>query len=188
MDFLPAWLNPWDVLIAFALVGGAALGFVRGLVRMVLNLVALYVAVVLAMTFYAGGGSWIGTMSGLPPSISEALTFLFILFLAAAVLTFVLNRTYQDTELPGVKQIDQLGGMVVGFFVTSIWVGLVLLAITFFLRAETFWGEDLLQAMIAYYRASNLIPVFYSFMPIALATLRPWMPRGLPPTIFTFRL
>ena len=188
MGFLPTWLNPWDVLITFALVGGAALGFVRGLIRTVLGLLVLYVAAVLAMTFYTDGGSWIRYLVGLPRFISEGLAFLLILVLTAVLLTFVLNKTYKDTELPGIRQIDQLGGMVVGFFSTAIWIGLVLLAITFVLRAETLRAEGWWQNISAYYRASHLIPVFYTFLPVAVATLRPWMPRGLPPQIFTFRL
>jgi hypothetical protein len=43
-------------------------------------------------------------------------------------------------------------------------------------------------SMISYFQDSNLIPIFYQFIPIAVATLKPWMPKGLPPDLFTFRL
>ncbi len=65
---LPSWLNPLDILIGFALLAGVAWGFVRGLVRMALNLLILYIATVLAMTFYPTVGQLdcfvIGDVSG----------------------------------------------------------------------------------------------------------------------------
>jgi uncharacterized membrane protein required for colicin V production len=188
MGSLPTWLNPFDVLIGFALLGGVALGFIQGLVRMALSLVVLYVAAVLAMTFYVKAGEWLGYMFGTPSTISEGMAFLLILILVVVIATFVLRRTYKDTELPGVRQIDQLGGLMIGFFLTCIWIGFGILVLAFFLSTPIAGGDDLRQNLLRYFRSSNLIPVFYRFLPVAVASLRPWMPKGLPPDIFTFRL
>jgi uncharacterized membrane protein required for colicin V production len=188
MGILPSWLNPFDILIIFALLGGAVLGFIRGLVRMALNLVVLYVAAVLAMTFYDKAGRWIGYMSGMPPTISQGIAFLLILALTTIAITSVLRRTYRDTELPGIRQIDQLGGMVIGFFLATIWIGFSIVALAFMLGTPVTQDDSLRQNLIAYFQSSNLIPIFYSFLPVALATLRPWMPQGLPPDIFRSRL
>ncbi|HSR29938.1 MAG TPA: CvpA family protein, partial [Anaerolineae bacterium] len=79
MGILPGWLNPFDVLIIFVLLGGAALGFMRGLVRMALSLVVFYVAAVLAMTFYDTVGGWVRYITFLPTPISEGIGFLLIL-------------------------------------------------------------------------------------------------------------
>ncbi len=188
MEFLPTWLNPFDILIVLGLLGGTALGFVRGLVRMALTLVVLYVAAVLAMTLYVTVGRWISYMSGLPVQVSQGVAFLLILIVTAIVLNFVLYRTYRHTELPGLRQIDQLGGMVIGFLVTSIWIGLAIVALAFILGVQTTVEDNVRPIMVARFQSSNLIPIFYDFLPIAQATLRPWMPKGLPPDIFVFRL
>ena len=188
MGQLPAWLNPFDVLIVFVLLGGVALGFIRGLVRMILSLVVLYVGAVLATAFYIVAGGWVNRMFGLPRKTSEGLTFLLILVLTSVVLNFILRRTYKDTELPGVRQIDQLGGMIIGFFLTCIWIGFGILVLAFLLGTEVTAGEGYRQSLISYFRSSNLIPVFYDFLSVALTTLRPWMPKGLSPELFTFRL
>jgi uncharacterized membrane protein required for colicin V production len=188
MAFLPSWLNPFDFLIALALVGGVALGFVRGLVRMALSLVVLYVAAALAMVFHPRVGMWINSMSGLPLPVSQGLAFLLLLAVVAMLLNFLLHRTYRDTELPGLRQVDQLGGMVVGFFLTVIWIGLSLLVLAFMLSTPVTENDTFRLSMVSYFQRSNLIPIFYKFLPIALATLRPWMPKGLPPDLFTFRL
>jgi uncharacterized membrane protein required for colicin V production len=188
MGFLPSWLNPYDFLIALALAGGVALGFVRGLVRMVLSLVVLYVAAALAMVFYPKVGTWVHQMSGLPLAVSQGLAFLLLLAVVAILLNFLLHRTYRDTELPGIRQVDQLGGMVVGFFLTVVWIGLSLLVLSFMLSTPISGNDAFHLSMVSYFQTSNLIPIFYKFLPIALATLRPWMPKGLQPDIFIFRL
>jgi uncharacterized membrane protein required for colicin V production len=188
MEFLPAWLNPYDALIVFALLVGVALGFIRGLVRMVLSLLVLYLGAVLAVTFYITLGRGINYIFGLPREINEGMAFLLILVVTSVVINFVLRRTYKDTELPGVRQIDQLGGMIIGFFVTAIWIGFGILVLAFLLGASVTASEGARQNLIGYFRSSSLIPIFYDFLSVALATLRPWMPKGLPPELFTFRL
>jgi uncharacterized membrane protein required for colicin V production len=189
MGFLPSWLNPFDVLIIFALLAGIALGFFRGLIRMALSLTILYIAIVLAMTFYQLGGRGIAYLSGsiLPRSSNEVLAFIGILLLITVVANFVLRRVYKDTELPGIRQIDQLGGMIIGFILACTWIGLALLALAFVLEATDTATSSLRDNMLQYFNASFLIPIFYRFLPIVIATLKPWMPKGLEPDIFTTR-
>ena len=190
MGFLPTWLNPFDVLIAFALLAGVALGFVRGLVRMALSLLVLYVATILAMNFYVLLGGWIRYLTGHRASeaASEVIAFLFILIVIFAGLSFLLKRTYKDTEWPGIRQIDQLGGLVLGFFLTSLWIALALIGIAFVLGTPGAGSASLRENLLLQFQSSHLIPIFYEFLPIAFATLKPWIPRGQLPEIFTFRL
>lgn len=187
MGFLPTWLNPFDVIIAFALLAGIAYGFIQGLVRMALGLLVLYLATVLAMTLYIPVGGWIRYLTGgaLSARAGQALAFGLILILFYALVTFILRRTYRDTELPGIRQMDQIGGMVLGFFLTTFWIGLALIAVSFVLKATDVAASALRENLLMYFRTSHLIPIFYRLFPILLATLRPWMPKGLSPDIFT---
>jgi uncharacterized membrane protein required for colicin V production len=188
MDLLPAWLNPLDIIIIFALLGGVALGFVRGLIRMALNLLVLYVATVLAMAFYVPFGEFLWNIFGLPQAANEAIGFLLILLATTIAINFILHRTYKETELPGVRQIDQLGGMVIGFFLTCIWIGLSITVLSFLLSSLDTGTSFLRTNLIYFFRTSSLIPIFYAFLPIAFATLKPWMPKGQLPEIFGLQL
>jgi uncharacterized membrane protein required for colicin V production len=190
MGFLPTWLNPFDVLIALALLAGIALGFVRGLVRMALSLLVLYVATILAMNFYVFLGGWLRYLSGyrLSEVASETTAFVFVLIVLAVGLSFLLKRTYRDTEWPGIRQVDQLGGLVLGFFLTIMWIGLALIGIAFVLGTPGAGSDFLRQNLLLQFQSSRLIPIFYDFLPIAFATLKPWIPKGQLPEIFTFRL
>jgi uncharacterized membrane protein required for colicin V production len=190
MGFFPTWLNPFDVLIAFALLGGIALGFVRGLIRMALSLLVLYVATILAMNFYIPLGRWIRYLSGNRAAVTagEVLAFLLILIVVFAGLSFLIRRTYKDTEWPGLRQIDQLGGLVLGFLVTSLWIGLAIIGIAFVLGTAGAGSDSLRQNLLLQFQSSHLIPIFYKFLPVAFATLKPWIPRGQLPEIFTFKI
>ena len=117
-------------------------------------------------------------------AIDEALAFLLILLLFTLVVNFALNRAYKDTALPGLRQIDQLGGMVLGSVLVSVWVGLAILALAFVLAATSETSSGFWHTLSYYFTRSTLIPIFYRFLPLAYATLRPWMPKGLPPDIF----
>jgi uncharacterized membrane protein required for colicin V production len=190
MPGLPGWLNPFDVLIALALLGGIALGFIRGMIRMALNLIVVYVATVVAMSFYEVVGRWIFylTDASASESLADALAFLALLILTAVILSLLIRFFYKDTEFPGLRQIDQLGGLVIGFFLTAIWIGLALVAIAYVLGTAGAGSEDFRENVLFYFRDSALIPIFYNFLPIAFATLKPWLPQGQLPEILTFRI
>jgi uncharacterized membrane protein required for colicin V production len=187
---VPSWLNPFDVLIALALLMGIALGFIRGLVSMAMSLLILYVAAVMAMTLHAPIAKWMSYAAGdiLPRTTAQLITFALLLILTTVLLNFLVKRMYKNTELPGVRQIDQLGGMFIGFILTCTWIGLALVALDFVLSATRTDAGSTGTAISYYFRTSNLIPIFYNILPIIIATLRPWMPKGLPPGIFEFSL
>jgi membrane protein required for colicin V production len=190
MNFVPSWLNPFDVLIAFAMLAGIIWGFVRGLVRSALGLAVIYIATILAVNFYIPVGKWLRYLSGrrVTDITSQAVAFILILVVIAVALHLALRRTYKDTEWPGIRHIDQLGGLVLGFFLTVFWIGLALLLIAFVLGTPTLAGEELRQNLLSYFHSSTLIPIYYRFLPVAVATLKPWVPRGQLPDIFVFQL
>ena len=183
---MPSWLNPFDILIAFALIGGVIWGFTHGLVRMALAILVLYLSVVLAMSFYVQVGKWIIYLSegGIPQGAAELSAFLFILILTATVVNLVLNRAFRDTELPAIRQIDQLGGLVLGFVLIAIWIGVVLAGLVFILNTPGVGSDAFRSNILGYLRSSLLVPIFSDVWPIMLATLRPWMPKGQLPEIF----
>jgi uncharacterized membrane protein required for colicin V production len=187
---MPSWLNPFDILIGFCLIVGVIWGFTHGLVRMALSLVVLYLAVVLAMSFYVQVGKWIVYLSGggLIQGAAELTAFLFILILITTVVNFALGRAFKETELPAIRQIDQLGGLVLGFLLAASWIGLTLVGLTFVLNTPGVGSDAFRANILGYMRSSLLVPIFEDVWPIALATLKPWMPKGELPPIFGFRL
>jgi uncharacterized membrane protein required for colicin V production len=189
MGSLPYWFNPFDALIALATIVGVALGFVRGLLRMAFSVIILYVATVVAMTFYISLGRYIRRLlARLAPATSEGLAFALILIVTAIALHFLLSRTYKNLEWPAVRQVDQLGGMVFGFLAVTLWIGIALIAIDFVLGTPAPGVEMTRRSLIFQFHTSRLIPIYYQFLPIAFATLKPWVPKGQLPDILILRI
>jgi len=189
MGFLPVWFNPFDALIVMGVVVGVALGFSRGLLRMAFSVIILYVATVVAMTFYVPLGGYIRrVLLQLAPEVSEGMAFALILIVTAVALHFLLSRTYKNLAWPAVRQIDQLGGMVFGFVAVTLWIGIVLIAIDFVLGTPAPGVQMTQQSLIFQFHTSRLIPIYYRFLPIAFATLKPWVPRGNLPDILKLRV
>lgn len=181
---MPDWLNPFDVLIVFGVALGSIVGFARGLVRMLMNLAVLYVAAILGLTLHRPLGNWVSYNFDLSRTFSLVLAFVGILVFTFALLTFLLRRLYKETELPSIRQVDSLGGLVVGFFVACFWIGFAIMVLAFLLTATEAEPTGVQRNVLSYFNQSALIPVFYEFLRVALATLRPWMPKGLPPELF----
>jgi uncharacterized membrane protein required for colicin V production len=181
---MPGWLNPFDVLIVFSVLVGAVVGFARGLVRMLMSVAVLYVAAVLGLALHRPVGNWVSYSFNLSRTFSLGLTFGAILILTFAILNFILRRIYKETELPSIRQIDSLGGLVIGFFVACIWIGFAILVLAFLLTATEAEPTGVQQNVLSYFNRSALVPVFYDFLGVALTTLRPWMPKGTPPELF----
>lgn len=183
---MPSWLNPFDILISFVLIAGVVWGFTHGLVRMALSLVVLYLAVVLAMSFYVQIGKWLVYLSAgsLPQAAAELTGFLLILILFTTIVNVALGRAFKDTELPAIRQIDQLGGLVIGFVLAASWIGLALVGLAFVLNTPGVGSDAFRGNILGYMRGSLLVPIFDDVWPIVLATLRPWMPKGELPPIF----
>jgi uncharacterized membrane protein required for colicin V production len=188
MGILPSWLNPFDVMVGFAMLAGILLGFSRGLLRMGFAIIVVYVGTVLAMSFYIPLGKFVGRiLTDMSTVGTEAIAFVFILVVSAVILHLLLRRTYKNTEWPGLRQIDQLGGMVLGFVVTILWIGLALIGIQFVLGTPTPVTHVAQYNFMYYYQTSTLVPIFNRFLPIALVTLKPWVPKGQLPDIFSLK-
>jgi uncharacterized membrane protein required for colicin V production len=180
---MPDWLNPFDVLIVFGVLVGAAVGFVRGLVRMALSVAILYVAAALGVALHRPIGNWLHNGFGVPLPTTLSFAFVLVVTLSFIIIGAIVRRVYKETELPGIRRIDQLGGLIIGFLVGCLWIGLAILVLNFLLTATAAQTTAAPRTMFIYFRQSALIPLFYDFLRVALVTLKPWMPKGIPPEL-----
>lgn len=182
MDFLFAGvsLNTIDVVILSVLLLGVCIGIAQGLIRQALTLASLYLAVVLAAQYYAhvsrGLGHWIGGDPVARSAISLALTFV----IAAVALNAFGYYLYRQTSLSRVHAADRLIGAALGL----IWswaisgVGLTVLHFAMGISWQD-WEADRM-ALADAVTSSSLAPLITSVLPAFYATLRPWLPLGLP--------
>lgn len=182
MDFLRE-LSLMDLFIVLVLAGGVFAGFTQGFIRYALNVVvvlaAFTVASVLKRPLYDALGFW----EAFTPLLREQILFL-LLFIGLVVGGwFVVRSLYQRTRLPIARQLDELGGAVLGLLWAALFIGfLVVVMDTFFLRAPASItdGAGLIKGLYDALESSALVELFRdTLIPTFGYVARPFVPSEI---------
>jgi uncharacterized membrane protein required for colicin V production len=189
LDFLTK-LNWVDFAIVLILAGGAFAGFQQGLIRWVLSWVSLVVAFILAAQLKGPVTQALSTFwTAFNPDVREFWVFV-VLFIGLSIGGwFIVRAFYRTTRLPIIRQLDEIGGALLGivFAATSI-VLLLVVFDTLFKGAATLPGgaglpPDQVDGLRAFYNAMNdsqLVKLFNStVIPVAGTLARPFVPSEI---------
>ena len=182
MDFLSR-LSPIDLFVVLVLAAGVFAGFTQGIIRLALNAVVVVVAFVIASQLRGPMFDLLSFWQALTPDIRQQIIFL-VLFIGLVVAGwFVVRAFYRRTRLPIVKQLDEIGGAVLGLLFAALCLTFLLLVMDSFFTvasdaeaASTGWLEGLYRALdgsvlVDFFR-STLIPTFG-------AVARPFVPSEI---------
>ena len=135
MEFLQK-LTPIDLLIVATLAGGVFAGFMQGMIRYALNIVAVIIAFILAGQLRGPFDEVLGGWDAFSPPLREQLVFL-VLFVGLTVAGwFIIRQFWRGTRLPIAKQLDELGGAVLGLLFAALSLVMTLVVMdTFFQTA-----------------------------------------------------
>jgi uncharacterized membrane protein required for colicin V production len=115
-------LSWFDLVIILLLIVGVFVGFTQGMIRYVLNCVAVLVAFVLASQLKGPMVALLGFWRAFTLEGRELFIFI-ILFVVFVVLGwFVIRALYHRTRLPIPRQLDEIGGAIFGL----IWVAMLI--------------------------------------------------------------
>jgi len=177
-----------DVVMVLALVGGTLNGLRIGALQQVASLVILYVSVVITTRFYRHLLPFANRLlAGAPTAIVEAAVFtafLVILYLILSILILDLALSRQR-ERRGTgynwRHMDFQTGQSLGSVLHPLGgIGIGLLIYRFVLSGNWVQWEDWRHRLLRDYQASILVPAFQIVLPMALKTIEPWLPGGLP--------
>jgi uncharacterized membrane protein required for colicin V production len=190
LDFIGK-LNWVDFVIIVVLAAGAFAGFQQGMIRWLLSWVALVVAFILASQLKGPITDTLSTFwTAFTPEVREFWVFA-VLFVGLSVGGwFIVRAFYRTTRLPIVKQIDEVGGALLGiaFAATFIVLQVVVLdslfkASTVVPRAGVALPPEQVAGLRSYYNALNdsvLVGIFHSIViPVAGTLARPFVPREI---------
>ena len=135
MDFITK-LSPMDLFIVIVLAAGVFAGFTQGLIRYALNAVVVLVAFVIASQLKGPLFEALGFWHAFTPELREQLLFL-LLFVGLVVGGWFLVRAmYHRTRLPIARQLDELGGAILGLLFAALSITFLLVVMdNFFLTA-----------------------------------------------------
>ena len=168
-----------DLLIIVILAGGAFAGFTQGMIRYVLNALAVIVAFVLAAQLKGPLVDLLGFWRAFTPEGRELLIFI-LLFVGFVIAGFLAIRgLYHRTRLPIIRQLDEIGGAIFGLIFAALVLTFQLLVYDSFFRA----GGETAGWVASYYQALNdsLIIAFFreTLVPTAGFLARPFVPSEI---------
>lgn len=174
-------MNWFDFLLLFLILVGVVVGFMQGMLRQLLGLLAFYVGLVTASYFQGGLVRWIDFFFPKMAEVAQdSLAFLAILALVYVTLHWLGQQAFPETRLASLGVLDQLGGMVIGFLVVGVQIGVGVSILKFVSGVSWIEGDTVRFALVQAIEASYLVPAFQIYLDFVGRTILPWLPAGLP--------
>ena len=178
MDVL-ARLSWFDLVIIGILAAGVFAGFTQGMIRYVLNGLAVIVAFVLAAQLKGPIVDLLGFWRAFTPEGRELLLFVILFFGFVIAGFFVVRALYHRTRLPIVKQLDEIGGAIFGLLFVALVLTFQLLVFDSFFRA----GGETGGWVNSYYEVLNDSVIIAYFREVLIPTAgflaRPFVPKEI---------
>lgn len=182
MDFLTK-LGPIDLFVAAVLAAGVFAGFMQGMVRQALNMLAVIVAFILAGLLRDPFDSILGGWNVFGPELRQQLVFL-ILFIGFTIGGWFIVRVFwRGTRLPIARQLDEIGGAILGFAFAGLSIVLTLVVMDTFFRTAPDAAVNSAGLLKGFYEAmdsSVLVDFFRATLIPTLGQLaRPFVPSDV---------
>lgn len=135
MEFVTR-LSPIDLFIVASLAAGVFAGFTQGMIRYALNIVVVIAAFIIAGQLRDPLFNLLDFWEAFTPELREQLIFL-VLFVGLTIGGwFIVRLFWKGTRLPIAKQLDELGGAVLGLVFAALSIVMTLVVMdTFFKTA-----------------------------------------------------
>lgn len=187
-----------DIVLVVAMAVGSLDGLRIGALRQFVSLGILYVSVVFTTRFYQYLVARVARfLPGAPMSLLEGVLFGIVLLFTYGILSVLIlsaaggmrrfrhggydwRRPQEPVEQSVLGTVNHVAGIVVGFGMACLWLGLGIYVYRFMLESSWLDWEDYRYLLRNDYLRSTLAPVFLRFLPYALRTIEPWFPEGLP--------
>jgi uncharacterized membrane protein required for colicin V production len=176
-------LGPIDLFIIILLALGIFAGFTQGLIRYALNIVVVIAAFIIASQLRAPLYDVMGFWRAFTPALREQLLFL-TLFVVLVVTGFFIVRTfYKRTRLPIIRQLDEIGGAVLGLVFAALTIMMTLLVMDSFYKTASDAAASEAGPLTAFYNAmdgSVIVDFFRStIIPVVAVVVRPFVPSEI---------
>jgi uncharacterized membrane protein required for colicin V production len=184
-------MNGIDLLFILLLLGGLALGFFQGTVKLLVAIISFYVSLVLASLYFQAIGNFFRVRFSSSREVGEITAFSTVMLISFLLLTFAGLYTFRYLKAPpSLDFIDKIIGTLLGLLLGALLMGLlaILLKDLFVFRNPA--SEASLPIVIAFQsgvRNSTLLRFFGDqIFPLLYQTVRPILPSEAD-TIFRVR-
>jgi uncharacterized membrane protein required for colicin V production len=176
-------LGPIDLFIVACLAAGVFAGFMQGVVRYVLSGLVIIIAFIIASQLRDPLYNLLDFWEAFTPELRQQIVFL-ILFLGLTIGGwFIVRLFWKGTRLPVAKQLDELGGAVMGLLFAALFITFTLIVMdTFFKSASdaAVGGAGPLKGFYETMDRSVLVDFFRStLIPTLGQVARPFVPADI---------
>ena len=192
--------NMLDYLLLFLLVMGSLWGLLAGAGRLLVGLFSLYVGLVISLLLYQPLAGFLrDLLPGMSITGSESLAFVFLLLTFVNGLSFVTRyfgtppeerrkkkrgRVQEAVAKEGTRfltgPLNQLGGLVVGFVVTIVWLSIMMAVFQFAVKAGWPTANSVRAAVEQQISTSALLWMSNYALYLIYRSVSIWVPGELP--------
>lgn len=176
-------MNGLDIGVVLIVLVGAVAGFLQGMLRQALALVALYLATVLASQYYTIAGNALGWFIPADAAPRASIGFLIVFFWGLLFLGWLSRRVYPAARILSLGVFDNVGGAALGLVTGAVVVCLFATGIQFAVSVSWPSYDHARVALEEIAANSRLLPFVSAFAPTVYSTITPWFPGGVPAII-----
>lgn len=176
-------LGPIDLFIIILLALGVFAGFTAGLVRYGLNIVVVIVAFIIASQLRVPLYNVLSFWHAFTQDLREQLLFLGLFLVLAISGWFMVRSFYKRTRLPIIRQLDEIGGAILGLLFAALSIVFTMVVMDSFFKVAPDSSTGSAGPLTAFYNAMNssvLVDFFRTtLIPTFGAIVRPFVPKEI---------
>jgi uncharacterized membrane protein required for colicin V production len=166
----------FDVLIVLGLLGGAVLGFYRGVFRQAAMTLILYISTVVAALSYRSVSRTLIRITGQRPAATDVLGFFLVMAVMMLLLWLISRDLISNIEARRFGIWVNIAGMVFGFLNAAIVAAVVLIVLRSATAGEEWLGYQGVQAFTQrQLNRSWMVYMFRPFLQLILRLVEPWL-------------
>lgn len=176
-------MNAIDVLFILLLLGGLALGFFQGTIKLFIVIISFYVGIVLASLYFQAVGNFFRVRFRTSIEVGQITAFATVLLVSFLLLTIAGLYTFRYFRVPAsLDFVDKIIGTMLGLMASALVMGMlaILLKDLFVFRSPA--TEASLPIVIAFQnwvRSSVLVNFFANnVLPLIYNVVRPILPAA----------
>jgi uncharacterized membrane protein required for colicin V production len=181
-------MNVTDIIFILLLFGGLALGFFQGTIRLVIAVVAFYVAIILASLYFPTVGLWLQQRFDSSLYVGQIIAFTLVLLISFGVLTAAGLYTFRYAAFPeSLAFIDRTLGVFLGLIMGALFLGILanILIKLFYPSIGDLNDLPLMVGIQKSVRGSGMVKFFSSYiLQLILSIVYPFLPDSAIRIIF----
>lgn len=175
-------MTGFDIFFILLLLGGLALGFFQGTIKLIVAIIAFYLGIVLASLYFSMFGNFLRSKFNSTAEVGQIVAFALILLISFLVLLAAGFYTFRYAKAPpSLDFIDKIAGTLLGLLLGALFIGMLATMLRYlFIYHDVAKTANLpiVASLQGGVRASRLLGYFSDYiLPLIYNAVRPVLPE-----------